>query len=62
MATKYPIIKYKALFKTLTFFIFTNNEDIGQKFLLYLYDDTLMLYNIMALKRSKFKVTPMILF
>ena len=31
MATKYPIIKHRAFFKTLTFFISTNNEDIGQK-------------------------------
>ena len=33
MATKYPIIKHRAFFKTLTFCISTNNEDIGQKLL-----------------------------
>ena len=33
MATRYPIMKHMAFFKTLTFFISTNNEDIGQKFL-----------------------------
>ena len=32
MATKYPIIKDMTFFKTFTFFISTNNEDIGQKF------------------------------
>ena len=31
MATKYPIIKHRAFFKT--FFISANNADIGQKFL-----------------------------
>ena len=29
MATKYSIIKHGAFFKTLTFFISANNEDIG---------------------------------
>ena len=43
MATKYPITKHMAFFKTLTFFISTNNEDIGQKFLPDTYDHTLML-------------------
>ena len=33
MANKYPIIKHRAFFKTFTFYISTNNEDIGQKFL-----------------------------
>ena len=28
--TKYPIIKHRAFFKTLTFFISANNEDIVQ--------------------------------
>ena len=41
MATKYPIIKHRAFFKTCTFFISTNNEDIGQKFLADTYDHTL---------------------
>ena len=39
------------------FFISTNNEDIGQKFLP---DHTLMLYKNSDLERSKFKVTPRI--
>ena len=43
MATKYPIIKHRAFFKTLTFFISANNEDIVQKFLPDTYDHTLML-------------------
>ena len=46
MATKYPIIKHWAFFKTLTFFISTNNEDIGQKLIPDTYDHTLMLYKI----------------
>ena len=57
MATKYPIIKHMAFFKTLTFFISKNNEDIGQKFLPDNYDHTLMLYKINDLEWSKFKVT-----
>ena len=43
MATKYPIIKHRAVLKKNTFFISTNNENIGQKFLSYTYDRTLML-------------------
>ena len=33
MATKYPIIKHRAFYKTLTCFISANNEYIFQKFL-----------------------------
>ena len=43
MATKYPIITHREFFKTLTFFISTNNEDIGQKISPETYDHTLML-------------------
>ena len=42
MAIKYPIIKHRAFFKTLTF-IFANNEDICLKFLPDTYDLTLTL-------------------
>ena len=57
MATKYPIVKHRAFFKTLTIFISANNEDIGQKFLPDTYDHALMVYKMHDLKRSKFKVT-----
>ena len=43
LATKYPIIKHRA-FKKKHFFISTNNEYIGQKFLPNTYSHTLMLY------------------
>ena len=43
MATKYPIIKHWAFFKTLTFFISANNEDISLKFLPTIYDHILTL-------------------
>ena len=42
MATKYPIIKHRVFFKTLTFSISANNEDISQKFLLDTCDHTLL--------------------
>ena len=57
MANTYPIIKHRAFFKTLTFCISKNNEEIGEKFLPDTYDHTLMLYKINYLKRSKFKDT-----
>ena len=60
MAIKYPIIKHRAFFETFTFFISTNNEDIGHTFLPDTDDHTLMLYKINDLKRAKFKVTPRI--
>ena len=43
MTIKYPVIKHRAFFKTLTFVISANNEDIGQKFLRDTYDHTFML-------------------
>ena len=42
METKYPIIKHRTFFKTLTFFISANNEDIVQKFLSDTNDHKLM--------------------
>ena len=57
MATKYPIIKDRALFKTLTFFVSASNEYmymyICQKFLQDTYDHTLMLYKSMTIKGQK---------
>ena len=50
METKYSIIKHRAFWKTLTFFISTNNEDIVQKLLPDTYDHTLMLYKINGIK------------
>ena len=43
MATKYPIIKHRAFFQTLRFFISVNNKVICQKFLPDTYDHILML-------------------
>ena len=60
MATNYPTIKHKAFFKTLKQIICTNYEDNGQKFVLNIYDHTLMLYKNNDIEMSKFKVTPRI--
>ena len=43
MATKYPIIKNRAFFKTFSFFLSANDEALGQKFLPDTYDPTFML-------------------
>ena len=57
MATKIPIMKHRAFFRTLTFYISTNNKGISLKFMPDTYGHILISQRNHDLERSTFKVT-----